>query len=1388
MIKSVKKFYLFIAFLVCLLTLTSCIVVDSYEVHLDNDHYELMVGQTVDAKAWVTKDANEEDVMIGYQSYDPSIATYADGKINAIKAGEVRIKAYVYDNPDIYTVATVVVVDDISQTVQFDYSEKMIVGEKQTIQYEFAVEDSRVLAFTSSNPTIATVDENGVVVAKSAGEVTLTTKVASLYQENSYKTYTLTIQVNYQTYPIVYELNGGTNHQDNPTEYATEQLPTQLLEPSKLGFAFMGWYDNPECNGEALTSIKEGTTGTVTLYAKWSTADYTIHYELNGGTNHQNNPEGYTIGSLPITLEEPTKAGYTFIGWYQGTEHIKEITKDTTGNLELEAKWRINNYQITYELNGGTNDTTNPNTYNVEKLPIELKNPTKTGYKFAGWMLNDKPITEISASTTGDLTLVATWEAVTYTVTFDVVGGVEVSPLTYTVETGLTLPTPTKVGYTFDGWYNNDNAKVETIAKGTTGDITLTAEWTAITYTITFDVVGGTTVANTTYTVEDELTLPTTSKVGYTFDGWYNNDNAKVETIAKGTTGDIELTAQWTVITYTITYDVAGGDEVDNPTNYTVETPTFALKAPTKIGHTFLGWYNGETKVEAIEIGTTDNLTLVAKWQINKYTVTFSDGVASQEVEYGKTATAPTNPTKEGYEFVAWQKDGVNFAFDTPITSDIQLVSSWNKITYTITYQLDGGTNATTNPTEYTIDTETFVLSIPTKEGYNFLGWFNGEAEVKEIAKGSTGNLALLAKWEIQTFTVTFSDGVVSQTVEYGATATAPENPVKIGSKFVSWQKDGVDFDFNTEIKEDITLTAKWELMFENGAKVVISTIRTSGNYFAIRSELTTSSTKRLVGTDLGTADLLEVAKKASADLMNVWTIEYDENAYYIKSFDGKYIAWSSGNSAKLSDTMYALMITVNEDGTYVISSVSDSTRKLQFNKDVNYNYFAFYTSEQIGKLLIQDYVEPTDEEKLQAAINAITVDSTVSTTIELAKTSLHETTVSWNSSNTGIILINEDGSTTIAQPETTTTVTLTATVTLPNGKSATKTFEVEVIGVPKYDHAGTAEDPYSVSDATKYAQQLSANAFGDSVVYVKGIVKSVSYSTSYNNYEIILVDSKDSTVEFKLYRAVKDDIIETPYQNDVITASGYIQNYNGNTPELAPNNNVNPSIVKVESGESNITFTYDDQIVTVTHSTTNTTNRLDRVFQISVIKDGYVIESVKTNSQILEAVDGTYTFVIEGDTEVVITAKENAGGTVQEKTYTYTFAKGALKTSGGTVDLNTVNWTYTSMTYAGFDTNSTNKGFQIGSGSNPTTSFTLSTNGITGKIKSIVVNASIASKGKAKLSISVGGTPYLTSQSLTTTATDYTITPNASGEIQISFENTAKAFYIKSITIIYEE
>jgi len=197
---------------------------------------------------------------------------------------------------------------------------------------------------------------------------------------------------------------------------------------------------------------------------------------------------------------------------------------------------------------------------------------------------------------------------------------------------------------------------------------------------------------------------------------------------------------------------------------------------------------------------------------------------------------------------------------------------------------------------------------------------------------------------------------------------------------------------------------------------------------------------------------------------------------------------------------------------------------------------------------------------------------------------------------------------------------------------------------------------------------------------------------------------------------------------------------------------------------------------------------------------DGTVDYQIIEGSDKITLTSGKVTGVAAGTAKVKATSSATGGFTASEAvctitvtdgsssstTYTWTLKSGELKTTAGTVTANSATWSFPALTYTGFDAG---KGAQIGSSKNPTTSCNINTEYFKDKtIQSITVNASMGSSGNAKLTISVGGTDILSNQSLTTSATDYTANSITSkGKIEVKFEATAKAYYLKSITVVYK-
>ena len=372
-----------------------------------------------------------------------------------------------------------------------------------------------------------------------------------------------------------------------------------------------------------------------------------------------------------------------------------------------------------------------------------------------------------------------------YTITYNTDGGTAVSSTTGT-KLPNPLPTTTKTGYTFAGWYTNSAWTAAATAGATIDDdITLYAKWTAKTITITWNANNGTvSPATATYTYDGAaVELPTPTRTGYTFNGWFTASSGGTKITEVGTTNkpatNVTYYAQWTAkgltnyrtsctepSTFTVTYNGNGntsGSVPEDNTEYAKDAQVTVLDNTgnlAKTSYTFNGWNTkfdgtGTPYTAGKTFTITENTTLYAQWKaIPTYTVTFdSDGgsdVASQTIEEGNRATKPADPTKEGYDFVGWYNGNTEFEFDEVITGDITLTAKWNIITYNIEYTgLEGATHS--NPVTYDVETATITFTAPSnRDGYVFKGW-----TPETIVKGSTGDKTVTATWA-KVYTITW--------------------------------------------------------------------------------------------------------------------------------------------------------------------------------------------------------------------------------------------------------------------------------------------------------------------------------------------------------------------------------------------------------------------------------------------------------------------------------------------------------------------------------------------------------------------------------------------------------------------------------------------------------
>ena len=376
-----------------------------------------------------------------------------------------------------------------------------------------------------------------------------------------------------------------------------------------------------------------------------------------------------------------------------------------------------------------------------------------------------------------------------YTVTFDTDGGSEVKSQTVAYGGQAAVPVaPAKPGYTFAGWYLD--GKAYDFDAPVTENLTLTANWTVNRYTITFDTDGGSAIAPITQDYGTAVTAPADpTRTGYTFAGW---TPAIPETMPAE---NLTIKAKWTVNQYTLTFDTDGGSAIA-PITQDYGTAVTAPADPTRTGYTFAGW------TPAIpETMPAENLTIKAKWTVNQYTLTFdTDGgsaIAPITQDYGTAVTAPADPTRTGYTFAGWTPE-IPAAMPA---EDLTIKAKWTVNTYTITYDLDGGT-AEGNPASYTVESGAITLAEPAKPGYTFTGWSGTDLEGADnldvtIPAGSTGDRSYTAHWQVNTvystlrFETRGGSALATLALPYGSRVDLTKYvPTREGFAFTGWYTD----------------------------------------------------------------------------------------------------------------------------------------------------------------------------------------------------------------------------------------------------------------------------------------------------------------------------------------------------------------------------------------------------------------------------------------------------------------------------------------------------------------------------------------------------------------------------------------------------------------------
>ena len=496
-----------------------------------------------------------------------------------------------------------------------------------------------------------------------------------------YAPLTLTLTAD-KLYTVTMDTAGGDPIR--PIQYTVESEAFQLPTPVRTGYIFLGWTGEGITEPQKTIEIPQGSTGDRTYTANWQVIEYTIITLLEGGNAGSSEVYFYTVEQT-VTLPTPTRTGYTFLGWtgegITTPQPNVTIPKGSTGDKTYIENWKLTEYNITMDLNGGSGQE--KVVYTMTDEDFELPTPTRNGYEFVGWTGEDITTPQTSViipkGSTGNKAYTANWQVIEYTITLDTNGGPVVSPIKYTVEDLFTLPYILRPGYEFAGWTLDGSGMLPftplIIYPGTTGDLHYKAEWRLAEYTITMDLDGGSGQEKVVYTITDEeFELPTPTRNGYEFVGWTGERITTPQTsvkIPKGSTGNKAYTANWKVIRYTITL-VTNGGAVIASIRYTVEDSVTLPIPPDRPGYEFAGWVlDGSGQFPStpmiIPAGSTGDRLYKAEWRVATYTITYvSHGKAYNWVQYTINnqvyfGTPEEDPSYylPGYTFVGWKIDGV---------------------------------------------------------------------------------------------------------------------------------------------------------------------------------------------------------------------------------------------------------------------------------------------------------------------------------------------------------------------------------------------------------------------------------------------------------------------------------------------------------------------------------------------------------------------------------------------------------------------------------------------------------------------------------------------------------------------------------------------------------
>jgi uncharacterized repeat protein (TIGR02543 family) len=684
------------------------------------------------------------------------------------------------------------------------------------------------------------------------------------------------------SYSLSYDINAGDSGQPaTQSEAAFSNATVASGVPVRSTYRFNGWNTAADGSGSsyATGSNLVMPAADVVLYAQWVSEIYDVAYNGNGGRGAPE-PSSSSAGPISISSTVSFRTGYDFDGWSLlsgggGTKYVAGDSFTVAGDVTFFARWIAQIFSLSYDVNGG--QTTAPATVtplNVsQSTNVDAVTPSRSGFVFKGWAESPSGTTLYLGGNpfqmpAADVTLYAIWSGAPFNLIYNTNGGSS-GPADATVRTSESTQVgaaPDRTGFTFGGWNTQPDGSGDSYGPNSTlimpaSDVTLYAVWNRITRTISFDDNSGTGgPADVTGSYQAEVVIPATTpeRDGFTFAGWNSQCDGSGtpyqpgDTVIIGTT-NIALCAQWTVITYLLSYDANGGDSSPASAVLAAQAVVSASATlPVRQGYSFASWNtaaNGSgTRYLAGSNFTmpASDTTLYALWISNPYAIYFNanGGFGAPAAQPSRTAESvtltATTPSRSGYVFVDWDTDAggadVGYSSSQTLTmppNNLTLFAQWDFVRYTLSYDANGGTSAPANQTNLTVSQNvTLASSEPSRDGYFFNGWNTAaDGSGNSYATGSAlvmpaSDTTLYAEWVADTFTVIYNanGGGGAPTPEAYSTSdpvTIQTGPTvdKYGHDFEYWStgSDGSGTTYSPSATENmpaggLRLFAQWTL------------------------------------------------------------------------------------------------------------------------------------------------------------------------------------------------------------------------------------------------------------------------------------------------------------------------------------------------------------------------------------------------------------------------------------------------------------------------------------------------------------------------------------------------------------------------------------------------